>query len=56
MTVDRTLPRTEQEITAVAKAIGMPVPGACMPGLIATFAVLDGHLAQLRKAGGGTGQ
>lgn len=42
------LPRTAEEIAAVAHGRGLAVPEACLPGIIANLAVLDTHAAILR--------
>ena len=42
------LPRTAAEIGAAAAAIGMSIPEACMPGVVANMALLDKHAGNLR--------
>ncbi len=37
------IPRLEGEIVASAKALGLGIPDACMPGVVANLALLDGH-------------
>lgn len=37
------LPRTEIEIARAAKAIGLAIPAACLPGVVANLALLEGH-------------
>ncbi len=37
------LPRTEREIAVTARARGLAVPDACMPGVVANLALLDSH-------------
>ncbi len=41
------IPRREEEIVTTAAAIGMTVPDACMPGVIANCEVLAGHAETL---------
>ncbi|MDO7840707.1 bile acid:sodium symporter family protein [Sphingomonas immobilis] len=42
------LPRSEAEIGAAAAAVGMTIPEACMPGVVANMALLDKHAGNLR--------
>jgi len=42
------IPRSEAEIAAAAKAAGLPIPEACLPGVTANLALLDKHAATLR--------
>ena len=42
------LPRTEREIAAAAKALGLPIPDACLAGVMANLALLDRHTRLLR--------
>ena len=42
------IPRTEAEIAAAAKAVGLPIPDACLPGVTANLALLERHAATLR--------
>jgi sodium/bile acid cotransporter 7 len=41
------LPRNEAEIEAAAAALGMEIPQACMPGVVANLALLDSHAERL---------
>ena len=44
--VDRTapaIPRLEREIVASASTLGLGIPDACVPGVVANLALLDGH-------------
>jgi hypothetical protein len=41
------VPRTEAEARQAGQALGMSIPDACMPGVIATLAGLDVHVAIL---------
>jgi sodium/bile acid cotransporter 7 len=43
-----TLPRTEAGIAAAAAAVGVAIPEACMPGVVANMALLDKHAGNLR--------
>jgi len=43
------VPRSDAEIAATATALGLSIPNACLPGVAATLAVLDGHAANLLK-------
>lgn len=38
------IPRTESEIDTAAKALGLPIPDACMPGVVANLALLYTHV------------
>lgn len=42
-----TVPRTEAEITVAAAALGIIIPPACLPGVIANLALLARHAATL---------
>lgn len=37
------IPRTESEIDTAAKALGLHIPEACMPGVVANLALLHSH-------------
>lgn len=37
------MPRTQDEIVEAASAVSLPIPDACMPGVIANLALLDSH-------------
>ena len=41
------LPRSEADIHRAADAIGLPIPAACMPGVVANMALLDHHAGLL---------
>lgn len=45
------IPRTEAAIAAAAVAIGLTIPAACLPGVVANLALLDRHAAILRGTG-----
>jgi len=47
------VPRTEGEIVNAAATLGFRVPDACMPGIVANLAVLDGHAETLRGSSAG---
>ena len=40
---DTVMPRTEAEIVQAAETLGLIVPDACMPGVVANLALLDTH-------------
>jgi hypothetical protein len=42
-----TLPRTIAEVARVAESLGMAIPDACMPGVVANLALLDTHVDAL---------
>ncbi len=42
-----TLPRTEAEVAVAAAAIGLTVPDACLPGVLANLALLASHAERL---------
>jgi len=42
------IPRTEAEIAAAAKAVGVQIPEECLPGVTTNLALLDRHAATLR--------
>jgi sodium/bile acid cotransporter 7 len=44
------VPRTDSEIAAVAATLGMAIPDACMVGVAANLALLDGHADVLKDA------
>ena len=44
------LPRSEAEIATAATALGLTIPAACMPGVVANLAVLGGHAETLYPA------
>jgi sodium/bile acid cotransporter 7 len=41
------VPRSEAEITQAASAVGMTIPAACMPGVVANMTLLDRHAETL---------
>jgi sodium/bile acid cotransporter 7 len=51
LATDTGVPRTAIEITAAATAFGMTVPEACMAGVSANLALLDGHADTLKATG-----
>jgi sodium/bile acid cotransporter 7 len=44
---DLALPRTAEEITAAAAALGLTIPDACLPGVIANLVLLASHADRL---------
>ncbi len=50
------LPRTADEVAAAAAARGLPIPDACMPGVIANLAILADHAEIMRRRGGPVSQ
>jgi hypothetical protein len=42
------IPRTEEEIRTLARERDLPIPDACMPGVVSNMALLARHAAILR--------
>jgi sodium/bile acid cotransporter 7 len=45
-----TVPRSEAAIARVAAALALPIPAACMPGVVANLALLARHAETLLAA------
>jgi sodium/bile acid cotransporter 7 len=45
------VPRDEPTARAVAASLGLPIPDACVPGVMGNLALLDRHAATFRDAG-----
>lgn len=46
------IPLTEDEVLAAAATLDLPIPPACMPGVLANLALLDRHARTLLAQGG----
>jgi len=47
MSATQPIPRTQDEAERAAAALGMSIPDACLPGLLANLALLQSHAERL---------